>query len=53
LKITFKDISNRSRGRIFTQRMAGESRPLLDKPFGTHVLESDLLDDDERNLREI
>jgi len=52
LKIAFKDMSNGSRGRIFTQRMAGKSRPLLDKPFGTHVIESSLLDDDESNLSE-
>jgi len=52
LKIPFKDMSNGSRGRIFTQRMAGESRPVLDKPFGTHVIESSLLDDDESNLSE-
>jgi len=45
-----EDISNGSRGRIFTQRMASESISLLDKPFGTHVLESGLLSDDESNL---
>jgi len=38
---------------IKTQRMAGESRPFLDKPFGTHVIESSLLDDNESNLSEL
>ena len=48
-----EDISIGSEGRIFTQRMAGESVPLLDKPLGTHVLESGLLGDDESDLREL
>jgi len=48
-----EDVSNGSRGRISTQRMAGENRPLLNKPFGTHVLESGLLGDDESNLSEL
>jgi len=38
---------------VFTQRMAGESVPLLDKPLGTHVLESGLLGDDESDLSEL
>ena len=45
-----EDISIGSRGRIFTQRMASESVPLLDKPLGTYILESSLLSDDESNL---
>jgi len=45
-----EDISIGSEGRIFTQRMAGESVPLLDKPLGTHVLESGLLGDDKSDL---
>jgi len=48
-----EDISIGSRGRIFTQRMAGKSVPLLDKPLGTHVLESSLLSDEESDLSKL
>ena len=48
-----EDISIGSRGRIFTQRMAGESIPLLDKPLGMHVLKSGLLSDDKSNLSDL
>ena len=48
-----EDISIGSRGRIFTQRMAGESVPLLDKPLEMCVLKSGLLSDDESDLSEL